>query len=161
MENPYKPLNFLSEGKRDNIYIYIYSCEIPKEGGVRMRLGIVVVFVVVGLVLLGSAPSRVEGVFGIRMDPCTEPACTEACKKALGSKFLSASCYTVGLDFVCALADKIQEIAFVCILAFWVEKKVLLYAIINKVLYSLMDSCLLLCSILFSFSTISNIDDGH
>ena len=64
MENPYKPLNFLSEGKRDNIYIYIYSCEIPKEGGVRMRLGIVVVFVVVGLALLGSAQAELREFLG-------------------------------------------------------------------------------------------------
>ena len=48
-----------------------------------MRLGIMVVLVIIGLPTVGSFPKRVEGVFGIQMDPCIHSVCTEACKKAL------------------------------------------------------------------------------
>ena len=49
-----------------------------KKNGEKMRLGIMVVLVIIGLAILGSFPKRVEGVFGIQMDPCTHSACTEA-----------------------------------------------------------------------------------
>ena len=37
-----------------------------------MRLGIMVVLVIIGLPTVGSFPKRVEGVFGIQMDPCIQ-----------------------------------------------------------------------------------------
>ena len=43
-----------------------------------------VVLVIIGLATVGSFPKRVEGVFGIQMDPCTHSA-------------------IMGLPFVCVL----------------------------------------------------------
>lgn len=56
----------------------------------KKYLALVLVAMVLGLLVLGSDP--VECAFGIQLNPCTLPQCIAECKKALGEKFLSATC---------------------------------------------------------------------
>lgn len=54
---------------------------------------VVLITAVLMIMVMASCPKVVEGVISIAMNPCTPPACIEACKKLLKEKFKDAHCY--------------------------------------------------------------------